>query len=280
MLMRKPVGATLSRTLFPSFADHRASCRHAAPLMTQPDCVYPGVVTPSRRKPPLRWRSACQPPGGSWPSHFRIEVIEDLLDDIGILDARDDPHRSAASRTGLDVDPENPLGALRPAHRGPAFGWRRLLRVRCRGMPASPAPPGRCHPRKVLSVRRKDPMEARQVDPRFRHQGRQPCDGGPEAREGSAAWPKAKPNHSALNEEHPFAALSTTFASVIIDRGAGEIATRGSAQATLRACTPALPSSRSSQRIAPSVMPAQKIDSIASSGLLGRPHGCRYREIA
>jgi len=176
MLTRKPVRATLSRTLFPSFADHRASCRHAALLMTQPDCVYPGVVTPSRRKPPLRWRSACQPPGGSWPSHFRIEVIEDLLDDIEILDARNDPHRSAASRTGLDVDPENPLLVLRPAHRGMAFGWRRLLRIRCRGMPASPAPPGRCHPRTVLAVRRKDPMEALQVDPRFRYQGHQPCD--------------------------------------------------------------------------------------------------------
>jgi hypothetical protein len=29
-------------------------------------------------------------------------VGEDLLDDVGILDASDDPHRPAAGRTGLD----------------------------------------------------------------------------------------------------------------------------------------------------------------------------------
>ncbi len=38
--------------------------------------------------------------------------------------------RPAAGRAGLDVDPEHPLEALRPRHRGTAFGWRRLLRIR------------------------------------------------------------------------------------------------------------------------------------------------------
>ena len=35
-------------------------------------------------------------------SLLTIQVSEDLLDDVGILDARDDPHRPAAGRAGLD----------------------------------------------------------------------------------------------------------------------------------------------------------------------------------
>ena len=41
-------------------------------------------------------------------------------------------------------------------------------------MLSASAPLSRCHPRAVFAVWRKDPMEARQVDPRFRHQSRQP----------------------------------------------------------------------------------------------------------
>ena len=59
---------------------------------------------------------------------------EDLLDDICILDARDGPHCTAAGRAALDVDPENPLQALRPGHRGAAFRCRRLLRIRLAGV--------------------------------------------------------------------------------------------------------------------------------------------------
>ena len=40
-------------------------------------------------------------------------MSEYLLDDVGVLNAGDDPHRTAAGRTGLDVDPEHPLEALR-----------------------------------------------------------------------------------------------------------------------------------------------------------------------
>jgi len=65
-------------------------------------------------QPPLRRRPARWPPGRFGLGRFRIKVGEDLLDDVGIFDARDDPHRPAAGRTGLDVDPENPLEALRP----------------------------------------------------------------------------------------------------------------------------------------------------------------------
>lgn len=75
------------------------------------------------------------------------------------------------SRTALDFDLEDLLEALRPRHRGTAFGWRRLLRIRGRGTLAAAAPPGRRHPRTVLTVWRKDPVATGQVDPRFRGQG-------------------------------------------------------------------------------------------------------------
>jgi hypothetical protein len=39
---------------------------------------------------------------------------EDLLDDIGVLNARDDSHRPAAGRAGLDVDTEHPLQGRQP----------------------------------------------------------------------------------------------------------------------------------------------------------------------
>jgi len=48
-------------------------------------------------------------------------VGEDLLDDVGTLDVRDDPRRPAAGRTGLDIDLEDPLDALRPGHRGEMY---------------------------------------------------------------------------------------------------------------------------------------------------------------
>ena len=60
-------------------------------------------------------RPARRPPGGSGLSPFRFQVGEDLLDDIGVLNARDDSHRPAAGRAGLDVDTEHPFQALRTA---------------------------------------------------------------------------------------------------------------------------------------------------------------------
>ena len=69
-----------------------------------------------------------------------------------------------------DVDPEHPLEALRPGHRGTAFGRRRLLRIRGPGVLTAPAPLGRRHARPVLAVWRKDAVETAQVDPWFRHQ--------------------------------------------------------------------------------------------------------------
>jgi hypothetical protein len=58
-------------------------------------------------EPPLRWRSTRQPPGGFGLTPFHIQVGEDLLDDVRILDARDDSHHTAAGRADLDVDIPN-----------------------------------------------------------------------------------------------------------------------------------------------------------------------------
>jgi len=119
------------------------------------------------KQPPLGRRPARRPPRGLGLSCFRIQVGEDLLDDLGILDARNDPHCSAADRTGLDVDAENPLEALRPSHRGATFRLCRRLRIRGRGTLTAPAPLGRRHPRAVFAVRCKHPMKASEVDPRL-----------------------------------------------------------------------------------------------------------------
>jgi hypothetical protein len=54
-----------------------------------------------------------------------LQVIQDSPDYRGILDACHDPYRPTAAGTLLDVDPEHPLQALRPAHSPSATGWLR-----------------------------------------------------------------------------------------------------------------------------------------------------------
>jgi len=60
-------------------------------------------------------------------ARFAREVSEDRLDHHRIFDARDDAHRAAAARAGLDVDAEHALQALCPAHRGAPLGRRSRL---------------------------------------------------------------------------------------------------------------------------------------------------------
>ena len=43
--------------------------------------------------------------------------------------------RTAPPQAEHVVDPEHPLEALRPSHRGAAFNWRSLLRICAPGMP-------------------------------------------------------------------------------------------------------------------------------------------------
>jgi len=68
-------------------------------------------------------------------ARFAGEVREDRLDHRRIFDARDDAHRAAAARAGLDVDAEHALQTLRPAHRGAALARRAHIGPRS-GCPA------------------------------------------------------------------------------------------------------------------------------------------------
>jgi hypothetical protein len=56
-----------------------------------------------------------------------LQVIEDLFDHHWVFDAGDNLDSAAAFPAGLDVDIEDPLQTLRPAHRGAAFGRDSLL---------------------------------------------------------------------------------------------------------------------------------------------------------
>ena len=84
-------------------------------------------------------RPARRAPRGLGLGRFRIHVGEDLIDYLGIFDARDDSHRSATGRAGLDIDREDPFQALRPYHRGKAFGRGGLVRISLWEALASPA---------------------------------------------------------------------------------------------------------------------------------------------
>ncbi len=70
----------------------------------------------------------------------------------------------------------DPFQALRPDHRSTAFGGCRLLSIPGRSTLTARAPLSQCHPRAVLAVRCKHPVEAGEVDPRFGYQGHQSGD--------------------------------------------------------------------------------------------------------
>jgi hypothetical protein len=70
-------------------------------------------------------------------------------------------HRAAAFTAGFDVDAEYSFQALSPGHGCPPFGGRLVLPlIGCPGLIAL-APPGRRHPRTVLTVRCKQAKEKR-----------------------------------------------------------------------------------------------------------------------
>jgi len=64
----------------------------------------------------------------------------------------------------------------RPSHRCPTLRRCGLLRIHRRGMLTSPISLRRRYPRTLPAVGVKFPVKACQVDPRLRHQGRQPGD--------------------------------------------------------------------------------------------------------
>ena len=95
---------------------------------------------------------------------------QDLFDHRWIFDARNHLDRTAAVVTGLNIDLEHALQALRPRHCDVAGG--RWL-VGRRGMPAAL---GRRHLFTQPMIRRKDAVIARQVDTWRRHERGQPGD--------------------------------------------------------------------------------------------------------
>ena len=98
---------------------------------------------------------------------------EDRLDQRWILNAGDDPDGTAARPTGLDIDVEHALQALRPRHGGVTLGWRLVLCVIRRAAVVASTPFRRRHERPVPAVRCEHAVEARQVDPGLWDQGGQ-----------------------------------------------------------------------------------------------------------
>jgi hypothetical protein len=90
----------LRRSRFP--VGHRSDLRS--------DLGEPGATVSALNPPNLLSAGALfstcpdpgRPPGDFGLSPFRIQVGEDLLDDIEGLNARNHPHRTAAGQAGLD----------------------------------------------------------------------------------------------------------------------------------------------------------------------------------
>ena len=76
-----------------------------------------------------RWRSRCLRPPARGKELLAPKVTQDPVNDLGLLDAGDDPHRAAALLTDLDINPEHTLESFCPGHGATllrfGFGHRR-----------------------------------------------------------------------------------------------------------------------------------------------------------
>ena len=96
-----------------------------------------------------------------------LEVIEYLPDHLGVFDAGNHLHRAGAFATGLSVDIENTLEALRPGHDDMAFGGCPFCKsIGSIGI-ASLAPAGRRDQCPVIAVGGEYAMEAGKIDARL-----------------------------------------------------------------------------------------------------------------
>lgn len=123
----------------------------------------------------LRWRPALRQTGGLKTQPCTAQVRQYLLDHQRIFDASDDVHAAAADTTRFDVDIEHPLQALRPAHWCLACNRAGSCWTRCCGLMTA-ATPGQRHQCSVLTVGCEHAVIALEIQPRFRHQRRQPGD--------------------------------------------------------------------------------------------------------
>jgi hypothetical protein len=119
-----------------------------------------------------------------------VQVGEYLFDDHWVFDAGDDFHRPAAVVTGFDVDVEDMLQALRPAHGRVSRGGRPVRFLGCLGncslrgssscihavVVRAPAALARCYLRTQVAVRCKHAVITREVHARRGHQGGQAGD--------------------------------------------------------------------------------------------------------
>ena len=96
---------------------------------------------------------------------LRLKVIEDSGDDVGIVDAGNDPNRTPAMLADFDIDSEHPLETPCPSHGAVFFGSGHWLVGS-----ASLAAPGRCDLGAPAAVGGEDSMEASEVDPGSWHQ--------------------------------------------------------------------------------------------------------------
>jgi len=96
-----------------------------------------------------------------------LQVVEYLPDHLGIFDAGDDLHGSAAGLASLDIDVEHALEALRPGHDDMAFGGCPFCKsIGSIGI-ASLAPAGRRDQCPVIGVGGEYAMEAGKIDARL-----------------------------------------------------------------------------------------------------------------
>ena len=101
---------------------------------------------------------------------LRLKVIEDSGDDVGIVDAGNDPNRTPAMLADFDIDSEHPLETPCPSHGAVFFGSGHWLVGS-----ASLAAPGRCDLGAPAAVGGEDSMEASEVDPGSWHLGNCSC---------------------------------------------------------------------------------------------------------
>ena len=91
-------------------------------------------------------------------------MYEDLLDDIGLLNAADDLHCLTTGWAGFNFNTEDALGALCSGHRATTSRRCRLVRIRRRNVLTSAPPVGGRHLPAEFAVRSKDPDKTAEVD--------------------------------------------------------------------------------------------------------------------
>jgi hypothetical protein len=119
------------------------------------------------KSPCPRWRSGRW--HQQWPSRcflfFLAQVSQYSIDDVLVLDTGDDPDRSAATATDLDIYVEDAFEPLRPGHGGMTLGGCADFCVGD-GLDAFTAPGWRDEPSPAM-VRCQDAVVAGEVDSRL-----------------------------------------------------------------------------------------------------------------